>query len=106
MVRSFLPQVFGTSVQVQILDALCGLITQEAQSDTLKWINLSNLASLTHVAKSSVKRIVDQLITQEWVEEKQINTHAQNPPREIRLNVTHPVIKELLFFYQKIRGYL
>ena len=104
--RKYLSQIFGSSVQVQILDTLCGLVLEEKPNQGLSWVNLSQLAAKATVAKSSAKRIVDGLLDQDLLEEKPIQTHAQNPPREIRLNTKHPVIKELLFFYRKIRGFL
>lgn len=104
--RPYLPQVFGHSVHVLILDTLCALLLEEMQQDEWQWINISQLAEKAHVAKSSSKRIIDSLLAQDLIVERMISTHAQNPPREIRLNATHPIIKELLFFYRKIRGFL
>ena len=104
--RFYLIHLFGDSVQVRIIDTLCSLIIQEQANDSLNWINLSQIAVKAQIAKSSVKRIVDDLIAEEYILEKEISTHAQNPPRYIRLNEAQPVVREMLFFYRKIRGFL
>ncbi len=104
--RGYLHNIFGNSVQVQIVDTLCHLILEEQESNQIIWINLSQLAQKSKVAKSSVKRIIENLINHDLIEQKIIQTHAQTPPREIRLNLNNPVIKELLFFYRKVRGFL
>lgn len=104
--RNFLPYIFGNSVQIQILDTLCKFSLKDLQNNSYKWLNLSQLAKESKVAKSSVKRVVDTLLTKDIIEEKKIQTHAQNPPREVRLNQSSPIVKELLFFFQKIRGFI
>ena len=104
--RFYLIHLFGDSVQVRIIDTLCSLIIQEKTAVSLNWINLSQIAVKAQIAKSSVKRIVDDLIASEFILEKEIKTHAKNPPRLIRLNEAQPVVRELLFYYRKIRGFL
>ena len=97
--RIHLIEIFGDSVQVRVLDRLCALLIKEGPDSKLQWMNLSQLASKSEVAKSSVKRVVDDLLLKKLVMEQKIQTHAQNPPRNIRLNDSNPVIGELLFFF-------
>jgi hypothetical protein len=70
------------------------------------WQNFSKIAQQAAVSKSSGKRIIEELLKKKMVEEKKIETHAQNPPRQVRLNTTHPAVNELIFFFKKIRGFL
>lgn len=104
--RFFLPQLFGSSVQVKIIEILLKNYIEERKSEEINWENFSDIARLAGVAKSSSKRILDDLIRKGFVEEKKVSTHAQNPPRLIRLNLAHPAIGDLVFFYRKVRGSL
>ena len=104
--RIHLIEIFGDSVQVRVLDRLCASLIKEVSDSKPQWMNLSQIALKSEVAKSSVKRVVDELLKKQLVIEQPIQTHAQNPPRNIRLNDSNPIIGELLFFYRKIRGFV
>jgi predicted transcriptional regulator len=101
-----LTQIFGDTVQVRIIEALLSTTLEEQKNEEVIWHNFSDLAKITEVAKSSAKRILDELISAGFIEEKQYETHAQNPPRFIRLRADHPAIRELIFFFRKVRGFL
>ncbi len=104
--KFFLTDLFGDTVQIKILETMLKLYIQESHSEHIIWKNLSEIARSSNVAKSSAKRSLDLLKNQNFVEEQQISTHAQNPPRLFRINPSNLVIKELIFFYKKIRGLL
>ena len=102
----YLTRIFGNSVNVKIIEILLKNAIAEQKSGKILWYNYSNIADQAKVSKSSGKRILDDLIEQGFVEEKKIETHAQFPPRLVRLKMYHPAINELLFFYKKARGFL
>jgi hypothetical protein len=104
--RFFLTQVFGSTVQIKILEILLKNLIEEQKESKLIWQNFSDVASEAKVAKSSGKRVLDILINKGIIEEKHIETHAQNPPRLVRLQADNPVVGELLFFFKKVRGFL
>ena len=104
--KFYLSQLFGDTVQVKIIEVLLQNLLQETNRDNILWVNFSEIAAIAHIAKSSSKRVLDELVDKKIVEEKQYQTHAQNPTRYVRLNIAHPAINELLFFYQKVRGVL
>jgi hypothetical protein len=104
--RGYLTIIFGDTVQVRIMEILLQLTIQEQKGDQIIWQNFSDIAKQAQVAKSSSKRILDHLISQGYIEEKKYETHAQNPPRFVRLRTDHPAIRELIFFFKKIRGML
>ena len=104
--RNFLKEIFGSSVIVGVFDILCYNYLQESKSEKPIWFNLSELAKSAKISKSSVKRTIDILLVKDFILEKKIETHAKNPPRNIRLNENNPVIQELIFFYRKIRGFM
>ena len=104
--RSRLTPLFGQSVNVKILESLLYMQIEEAREQKPIWNNLSEIARLANISKSSAKRILDALLEKEFVEEKTIKTHASNPPRMFRLNSSNNAIRELIFFYKKVRGFL
>lgn len=104
--RFILPQLFGDTVQIKIIEILLRNLLEEQKQAHPIWMNFSEIAEIGQIAKSSSKRILDLLLIQGFIEEKQIETHAQNPPRMIHLVSNHPVVAELLFFFKKARGLL
>lgn len=104
--RFFLLKLFGTSVNIKIIEILLQKVLEEQQIEKVIWTNFSEIASLAGISKSSSKRILEDLIKDEFVEEKNFVTHAQNPPRMVRLNSNNSAISELIFFYKKVRGFL
>ena len=102
----YLTRIFGNSVNVKIIEILLKNAIEEQKSGKTLWYNFSHIAEQAKVSKSSGKRILDDLIENGFVEEKKIETHAQFPPRLVRLQTYHPAINELLFFYKKARGFL
>ncbi|MHA1719969.1 MAG: hypothetical protein ACTSWX_00470 [Promethearchaeota archaeon] len=102
----YLTKIFGNSVNIKIIEILLNNAIAEQKSGRILWYNFSNIADQAKVSKSSGKRILDDLIEKGFVEEKKIETHAQFPPRLVRLQIYHPAINELLFFYKKVRGFL
>ena len=104
--RFYLSQFFGDTVQVRIVELLLIKMIQEQKLDEIVWLNFSDVAREAKVAKSSAKRILEILISNEFIEEKQYETHAQNPPRLVRLRNDLPAVRELIFFFKKVRGFL
>ncbi len=102
----YLTRLFGNSVNIKIIEILLNNAIAEQKSGKTLWYNFSHIAEQAKVSKSSGKRILDDLIENGFVEEKKIETHAQFPPRLVRLQIYHPAINELLFFYKKARGFL
>lgn len=97
-----LSYVFGEGVRIKILEVLL----KESLQNEIKWLNLSEIAEIARISTSSSKRIVDDLIKEKLVDLKTIQTHAKNPEKEIRLNLDNKIVKELIFFYRKIQGFL
>ncbi len=102
----YLTSLFGTSVQIKIIEILLQNTLEEQTAGKILWKNFSTIASQALVAKSSGKRILDQFLQAGYVEEKKYETHAQTPPRMVRLIASHPAITELIFFFKKVRGFL
>ena len=109
----YLPRLFGDTVQVHILETLLQLLFKEENTYSDEnpnpkplWLNISEIARASNSSKSSAKRILDHLLAQEFIEERIIETHAQTPPRYFRINSQHPAIRDLIFFYSKVRGSL
>ncbi len=101
-----LPRLFGDTVQVKILEALLRNAIAEEKTNKVIWLNFSDIAQMADVARSSGKRILDHLIFEGFLEEKKYETHAQNPPRLVRLMVEHPAVGKLQEFYSKVRPFL
>ena len=104
--RFYLPQLFGSSVNIKIIETLLQTAITQNSSATVQWHNFSELSQQASVARSSGKRILDNLLARGFILEKKIATHAQNPPRMVRLNDDNLAIQELIFFYRKVRGFL
>ncbi|MFX1394980.1 MAG: hypothetical protein ACFFAH_15610 [Promethearchaeota archaeon] len=96
-----LARIFGKSVRVKILEILLENMLQKE----MKWLNISEIAKLCGISTSSSKRIVDNLIEEGLVDLKDIQTHAKNPEKEIRLNLDNKLINELIFFFRKVKGF-
>ncbi|MFX1395166.1 MAG: hypothetical protein ACFFAH_16605 [Promethearchaeota archaeon] len=96
-----LARIFGKSVRVKILEILLENMLQKE----MKWLNISEIAKLCGISTSSSKRIVDNLIEEGLVDLKNIQTHAKNPEKEIRLNLDNKLINELIFFFRKVKGF-
>ena len=100
--KFFLTRIFGESVRVKILEIM---LENSLQKD-IKWLNLSEIAKRCEISTSSSKRIVDNLVEEGLVDLKPIQTHAKNPEKAIRLNIDNKIIKELVFFFRKIKGFV
>ena len=94
-------KIFGDHVRIKILE----ILLENNLKKEIVWLNLSEIAKLAGISTSSSKRIVDQLVDEGLAELKPIQTHAKNPEKEIRLNADHKIIKELIFFYIKVKGF-
>lgn len=107
--RAYLPKIFGDSAPVFLLDALCQQHLQFLQNPedlSGKWLNISELAEKAGVGKSTAKKWIDENLNSGFIEEKEFETHAQQPPRFIALNQNNNAVRELMFFFSKIRGFL
>lgn len=108
--RFYLEKLFGTGVQIRLLERLLqNYITESTQSNEtpkIIWKNVSEFAKSCEISKSSSKRGLETLLKNGFIEEKQYETHATNPPRYFRLNLSNNAISELIFFYKKARGFL
>ncbi|MGV9173053.1 MAG: hypothetical protein ACOC44_15470 [Promethearchaeia archaeon] len=101
--RNFiLNKVFGNSVRVKVIEVLLDSLISEEKD----WLNLSDIAREADISVSSSKRIVDQLIEEEFADLNRIETHAKNPKKEVRLNMDNKIAEELIFFYRKIKGFI
>jgi DNA-binding MarR family transcriptional regulator len=78
------------------------------ESDIRKpiYMNGQQIADQIQASKSTVHQIIDAMIEEGFLEKKQFETHQQSPPKLVRLKTEHPAIKELIFFYKKVRGFL
>ncbi len=104
--RFYLDKLFGDTLIVKVLESLLMLYLEEESGSKIFYKNISQLAEYAQISKSGAKRILEELLESSFVEEKKIETHASNPPRLFRLNTGHPVMRELIFFYKKARGFL
>jgi len=99
--KYILTGIFGNTVRIKILEVLLETNLEKEMT----WLNISEIAKIAGISTSSSKRIVDQLIQENLVEKKPIQTHAQNPEKEIHLNLDNKIVRELIFFYRKLRGF-
>ena len=104
--RFYLLDLFGSSVNVKIMEILLQTAIAQNSGAPVLWHNFSELSNQASVARSSGKRILDDLLAKGFLIEKNVATHAQNPPRMVRLNEDNLAIQELMFFYRKVRGFL
>ncbi|MHA1293126.1 MAG: hypothetical protein ACTSQJ_10695 [Promethearchaeota archaeon] len=98
--KFILNKVFGNTVRIKVLEIL---INNNLENDS--WLNISKIAKIANISTSSSKRIIDKLIEDKFVDLKPIQTHAKNPEKEIKLNTDNKIINELIFFYQKLKGF-
>ncbi len=99
--KFILAKILGNSVRIKILETLL----ENSLKKEIRWLNISKIAKIAGISTSSSKRIIDELIQEKLVDLKPIQTHAKNPEKEIQLNLENRIIKELLFFYRKIKGF-
>lgn len=109
--RFILPQLFGDARRVLVLEALLKTyLTERVASGqvTPAWTYITDIAKRAGISTSTAKRVLDALVREGWVEEKpdEYVTPVQNPVKKLRLNDARPAIRELVFFYQKLRGFL
>ncbi len=99
--KFILIKLFGNTVRIKILEIL---LENGLKKDSV-WLNISELAKIAGISTSSSKRIVDELITDKIVDLKPIQTHAKNPEKEVQLNLDDKFVKELIFFFRKVKGF-
>jgi len=99
--KFILSKLFGNTVRIKILEIL---LENSLKKDS-DWLNISELAKIAGISTSSSKRIVDELIADSIVDLKTIQTHAKNPEKEVQLNLDNKFVKELIFFYRKVKGF-
>ncbi|MCP4764074.1 MAG: MarR family transcriptional regulator [archaeon] len=95
-------KIFGDTPRVKIIEFFI-LTFINAEKETPPWTYISQVSRVLNLSKSSVKKIIDKMIKEEFLIEKKIETHAKNPQRNIKINKKKPVVSELVDFYQKIR---
>ncbi|MHA1521474.1 MAG: hypothetical protein ACTSRK_14925 [Promethearchaeota archaeon] len=103
-----LHKMFGDTVQVRIVEVLLKLLLEQESHAEEKplWMNISEIARAASSSKSAAKGVLDKYLAKDLVLEKEISTHAQNPPRYFQLNTKNKANRDLVFFYTKIRGNL
>jgi len=99
--KFLLTKIFGNSVRIKILE----ILLENGLKQEIEWLNISKIAKIAGISTSSSKRIIDQLIEDKLVDLRPIQTHAKNPEKDIQLNLDNKVIKELIFFYRKVKGF-
>ncbi len=99
-----LPKVFGSSRRIIILDILLKNYMQNENT----WLNFSEIARYGKISTSTAKRIIEDLIRNDIVilRENTYQSPVKNPERQVQLNTSSKISKELLFFYQKLRGFI
>lgn len=99
--KFILTELFGNTVRIKLLEIL---LENSLKKDSI-WLNISELAKIADISTSSSKRIVDELLDDLIVDLKPIQTHAKHPEKEIQLNMENKFVKELIFFYRKVKGF-
>ena len=99
-----LPFVFGNSKRIVILEILLKNYAENENS----WLNISEIARNGKISTSTSKKIVDELIQTDLISQREntYQTPVKNPLKEVHLNSISKIAKELIFFYQKLRGLL
>ncbi|MHA1729631.1 MAG: hypothetical protein ACTSWY_13020 [Promethearchaeota archaeon] len=98
-------KIFGDSPRIRIIEFF--IITRiEGDIDNPPWTYLSQISRLLNLSKSSVKKTIDLLIDEGFLVEKKIETHQQNPKRNIRVKKNNPLFSELIEFYKGIKKIL
>ncbi|GAB4327625.1 MAG: hypothetical protein Kow0069_34590 [Promethearchaeota archaeon] len=100
-------KVFGTSRRVRVLEVLLQLRLSRRE-EGLKWTNVNEVAREGGVSPSTAKRVVEELASEGLVAWKpdDYQTPVRNPVKALRLDDDNPVVRELAFFYDKLRGFL
>ena len=93
-----LTSIFGNTVRIKILE----ILLENSLQKEINWLNISEIAKIAGISTSSSKRVIDELIEENLVDLKPIQTHAKNPEKEIILNLDNKIIKELVFFFRKL----
>ncbi|MHA1794249.1 MAG: hypothetical protein ACTSVI_16530 [Promethearchaeota archaeon] len=93
--RPLLTRIFGQSARVKVIETLIRFPGY--------WFNLGELAKLSGVGKSSAKRVIDELESQEL--ELLEESNEETNERLVRLK-EGSLGNELLFFYMKLKGIL
>jgi predicted transcriptional regulator len=103
--RNFLlPFVFGTSRRIYVLEILLKNFSENENN----WLNLSEIARIGEMSTSTAKKVIDELLQSDLItlRENTYQTPVKNPLKEVHLNSISKITKELIFFYQKLRGLL
>lgn len=100
--KYLLPQIFGSSKRIIILEIL---LQNYAQNQNL-WLNVSRIAHLGKISTSTAKKIIDDLIQTEIVSRREntYQTPVKNPLKEVHLNPISNIVRDLILYYQKLRG--
>ena len=107
----YLQQLFGESLRINILEILIKAFIQESSNieepnSQIIYLNGAQIAEEIDASKSAVHLVIDKLLEQNFIIRKHVETHQQNPPKLVRLNTDHGAVKELIFFYKKLRSFL
>ncbi len=97
-----LPKVFGSSRRIIILE----ILLKNYMRNENTWINFSEIARCGKLSTSTAKRIIEELIRDRIVllRENTYQSPVKNPEKQVQLNSSSKISKELIFFYQKLRG--
>ncbi|MHA1733670.1 MAG: hypothetical protein ACTSU5_17105 [Promethearchaeota archaeon] len=106
--RLVLSRIFGSSRRILVLEALLQKYLEGADHGGNLWTHGAEVSKVAGISTSTTKRILDEMSTEGWVEKKpdDYQTPVKNPVIKLRLDDRKPAIKELVFFYRKIRGFL
>lgn len=74
-----------------------------AQADARVFTYISQISRLLDMSKSSVKKNVDELIESGILDESTVETHAQNPKRNLSLNEDNEDVRKLRHFYNDLQ---
>jgi len=97
-----LPKIFGNSRRIMILE----ILLKNYKYNENAWINFSEIARQGKISISTVKRIIESLIQNDLAKmrENTYQTPVKNPERQVKLNYSSKISRELIFFYQKLLG--
>jgi len=96
-----LTKLFGDTPRVRILEFFI-VTSMDAEGTPIS--HISQIARILKLSKSTVKQNIDDMIKSGLLIEKKIETHAQNPQRNVRINKGHLLITEMLAFYHRIKN--
>lgn len=97
--RFILTQIFGETTRVKILEFFLCISADEKYSPTTY---ISQISRILTLSKSSVKKIIDFLIFENFLIEQKIETHQKNPRRDIRLNTDNLKVIKLIELYNQL----